>query len=737
MICSNCEKDNPDTNKFCLQCGQALTGGAAVPPAGQPGGRSAAPRSLGRLPRIIGGVLLLVALAVGAYFLLPKLLRSDDYSGREMLLAAPNRRNKVDLSVLRLGDDPKKKAVTIAEGITATGADGISFVYLMSMKDESAVQLIGGTYGGFLPGTNRLVSFFRDNEKTRMLEYVIGAEEPVEIIDASNAQFQSFILPDSRNLFIQEALGADGWRCHVAASGKSATRLVRRADYCGVTGNGAGILAQQVNSKGKIKLTTTDLKGGNEIVLLDGVEGVSFRASSDASHIAYLRSTDNGQSIFLSDNAGNELLKSPDFVEISDYGFVGTSDTLYYIGATEDGVRELYTSVGNKPLIESPALRVIPASDGSTLAVLTGDEDGEGQVSVINLATGEAVKVFSGDFLRMAKADTASPRLLVKEEFNDELVLTATEMSGANPVMLFDDDGFTLSSVKFSPDDNRLFLTLVDEDSLISLFVVPLDGSPGHFVVEEWTDVQLRNLSGDTLLLVGREDMRDDLILFAVKLEPGAKSIELDDNAENFGYAVVAPDGRTVLYNAIVGMNPNNVVVRQIRLDGEGSPEDLYDEMLLVAVRWDEIDPFNWRNTLSWLDTGPVAIAQTMLGDATLITSGSHRGAITRNSALTLLGESFYGELLAFHGLAGQSVRIDVLGSSSITVSNLDPGAILMDAELNDLAYDDDSGNGYDAQIYYSSLPKDGFYYLLVTSYDPSRYGEGDEMTYEVILSLD
>jgi hypothetical protein len=737
MFCTNCGKDNPDTNKFCLQCGQPLVGNAAgvehpAPSPDHPGAQ--VNRRSGRIPLIIGGMLLLIILAAGAYFLLPRLTGGGS-SGREMLLAAPNRRGEADLFVLRLGDDLKEKAVIVAEDITPAGTDSVSFANLIALNESTnriGTQNIGGTYGGFLPGTERLVTFFSDDGKTRMLEYVVGAEEPIEIISANNGWFRSVILPDSRNLFILEALDSGSWRCHIAANGEGATRVVRRADYCDTTGDGTRFLTQQISSNGEMTLTVTDLDGGNEVTLLDKIEAISFRISSDASHVAYLSSTTDGQSVFLFDDSGNELLESDEFVEISDYGFAGTSDTLYYIGANEDGERELYTSIRNEPLVESPALSVIPAFDGSTLAVLTADEDGVGEVSVFNLVTGEVLRVFSGDFLSMATTPTTSPRLLVREVIDDELVLTAAEMSGANPVTLFDDDGYMLNSIRISQGDDRLFLLLNDEDSQISLFVAPLDGSGGFFVVEGWHEIQLRNLSGDTLLLVGREDVRDDTILYAVKLEPGAKPIELDDTADAYGYAVVSPDRKMVFYNAVVGDRPDDVVVRQVQLDGEESPEDLYSKMLLVAVRWDEIEPIN--NTVFWRDAGPVA--QSLLGGTTPIINNFHRGAITSNSLLTLFGDSFYGDILSFRGRAGQFVRIDVLGANSIASSNLDPVATLLDADVNQLDWDDDGGSGTNAQITYT-LPKDGTYYLLVTSPGGSRFGEGDRMAYEVFLSFD
>ena len=719
MFCTNCGRENPDSNKFCLQCGRPLAAGATA--AAQSAAQEQPRRSVGRLPLILGGVALLVALAVGAWFLLPRLTGGE---GREMLLAAPNRNGEVDLSVLRLGDDPKE-AVVIAENVTPSSTTSLG-----TLDNAGDYRNIFGEYGNFLPGGNRLAAHYTEDGKTRLVEYVPGDEAPIEIYNKEAIYLNVALLPGSGSLFITDYIDSSDSRCYVASPGVEAERVARAGD-CSFTADGTHFITRDSNNDGELTVTLADLDGGNEITLLDDVAAQSAQVSADASHIAYLRSTEDGKSFVLLSAAGEELFISDELAQFSSFGFAGKSDTFYYVADTNDGEWELRTSAGGGPPASAPALRVLAAPDGATLAVLTADEEGASEVSVITLATGESVKVASGDNLRMAQL-IDPPRLLVNEQVDGDLKLVAAEWSGANAVTLFDDNDYILGDMTGFPGAGWTLLTLM-RDNLLSLYVAPLDGAPGHFILEDWSMFRVLNGSDDTLLLTGYEDEGDDDVLYAVSLAPDAKLVELDDSADRYGYAVVTPDGRSTLYNAITGDNPDDVVVRRARLDGEEKPEDLFEETWLAAASWADIIP-GPNPSVYWLDAGEIALA--VHGEAQRISGDFHAGAITDASTLdlpVLSDQTIYGDLLAFFGRAGQTVRIDIHGSSTIA-SSLDPAAMLLDGDLNQINWNDDGGSGSDAQIN-STLPEDGIYYLLVTSPGGESFGDGNEMAYEAWIS--
>jgi hypothetical protein len=386
-------------------------------------------------------------------------------------------------------------------------------------------------------------------------------------------------------------------RCYVASPGEKADRIAR-ADSCFLTADGAHVLSEKRNRNNELTLTVTDLDGSNEITLLDDVAASRTQVSSDFSHVAYLNQSEDGQSVILLDDAGENLFASNEYEAITSFGFWGDTDTLYFVGVNEDGEHELRTSAEDGALVEAPAMAVMPTAAGASLAVLTIDKDSSSKLSVLNLGSSELIEVVSGENLWMSLISDP-PRLLALDDTDDELMLIVAEPSGKNPVTLFDDNDYGLLGIIHSPSYDRVLLRLGSEGRS-NLYVAYLDGSPGHFILKDWSQFQVINLSTDTLLLSGREDETDDLALYAATLTADADLIELDDSADAYGYGIIVPDGRVALYNATVGDNLDDIVVRQVRLDGEEPPEDLYEGMLLVATSWAEIDPFNSQNQLYW-----------------------------------------------------------------------------------------------------------------------------------------
>lgn len=596
MFCTNCGRENPDSNKFCLQCGQPLA--AKTTQAGPTAAAPTSPRrSLGRLPLILGGVALLAALAAGAWILLPRLTGGG--GGREMLLAAPNRDGTYDILVSRLGDD-SDKAIIIAKSVPLEDSAGIG-EYLVVNSYHEVVELRSLTEaGGFLPGTDRLiVPLFEEDGHVRIMEYRSGDEAPIEVWSGDTDEFYLAFFEGSSNLFLGEVpTGSTNPRCYLLRSGQEAER-VARADNCMPTIGGTHIVAEDYNNRGELTITVTNVKNDKETILLDDADVQGFDAwsgvSADGSHAVYRA---EGSSVVLVNDTGKEVFRSKDFDSVTRVGFIGQSNDIYYI-VIENDTYSLYTANGG-PWIEAPALNVLPAVDGKSIAVITADENGEGEVSVINAANGAVGPILTGEGLAIAWAE-GGRHLLIKREIDDDLVLIATDPSGANPVTLFDDSGYTLANVPYGRIDGKyLLLGLRDEDNLNSFYAAPLDGNPGFFVLQEWAYVELADISNETLLFAGQEDLSDDdMILYSRKLSPEADTVEIDDMVYAQS-ASIASDGRTAVYSMSWGDGIDDTVVRRTPLDGKGKPEDMLDGVGL-AWQWAPTMRYSW---LSWESAG-------------------------------------------------------------------------------------------------------------------------------------
>lgn len=289
---------------------------------------------------------------------------------------------------------------------------------------------------------------------------------------------------------------------------------------------------------------------------------------------------------------------------------------------------------------------------------------------------------------------------------------------------LFRDSDYTLDRIYLAPDSDVALLALTNSEYLRSLYAAPLDGSGGFFVLEEWANIELLNRAGDTLLLVGQEDSGDDPVLYAVDLSPDAKPVELDDSADEYNQGVIAPDGRSAIYNAITDNDVNGITVRRMPLDGEGRPEDLYEGTALVAASWTNIEFDSQTSETGWQDAGELPTTAAIAGAELIISNQVYGGKIIEQSRFDLGGDigSGYGEIYYFDGSQGQSVTFDVNGSSSIGSSTLDPVLYLLDANLSYVDGDDDGGSGTDARLSIS-LPRTGRYYLVIQD-DSSGYSE-------------
>jgi hypothetical protein len=699
MYCTNCGKDNPDNNKFCLQCGQPLgveAPGGVTPPT--PSGTQRASSS--RLWLGLLGLLVVAGIIAAAVFFVVPALQAP---GPEMVVGFPNRDNEVDLKLLRVGQDEQE-----AQDLADNAIDPNQFTYNASLwytdaqNRERPNRSVGSGFGGFLPNSDRLIIYYLDGEDVRVLDTAIGAEEVVETISTDALPLSLNYLPQLDSLFLSETRD-DNSRCYIAPSGEKATRL-GKADSCYVDRGGNTVLMTERNSDNEFTLSTMDLDGANEVTLLDDIEGVtSFRTSIDFSHIAYhQRTTDDGAEITLIDRmTGDTLLTTGEYVAIVDYAFLGDSNVLFYVAENEDGELELRTSQAADPIATTATLGVPWLSQDPWLIYVTGDEDGENGVYSHNQETGETGEVMVADGLRLAVLSDPA-RILIREASDNELIIHSTNIAGGEMIDLYSEDDVTLTTAYQPADMPMLYFLLQDDSGDEHLFVTPPDQETGFNLIEGWYNIEPLTLSGDgsQLIFKGQEDSGDDWVLYAIAVADGASEIKLDDSGEDYRNAVFDPSGDSVIYTAVEGENVDDVAIYQTPLDGEERPTKLYDEAFISDVRWAALNPFSAGN-LFW--TGNTLEGTSYCPGVRVIAPGD---TLSRT-----LQDPFEGDCLRFNARADEPYTFKLTSPDD---ERFVFALTIYDRFGTQMTYYNGSFTGRDPRLVFTT-PDSGSYFIKVT----------------------
>ncbi len=585
------ETPQEDDGRAVLEIDAQVTTGTESPPSTRASGGK---RRKGLVWGIaIVAVILLVICAVAVAWLvipriqagqMPQIIQDILPKGKQILLAFPDRDDVAELYLLKLGQAQDEGTLLAEEADQAFLAFGV--------WEEQALQgSIVGDYGGFVPGSNRLVFWYTADGDTVIQHMRTGDKEPTEIIE-SEAWGQVFTDPDL--VFIRQRKGEQD-HCYIAQPGSEAER-VAKAGYCTISADGSTIIAVDQDQEG-FTLTVMDINGENETTLLDQVEDVVFyRASGDASHIVYLQRQEEGQQLYLVErDTGDETRVGDEVSEITRYGFVPHSDIVYYVAKAEpEDALGLYTSESDRPLAEAVDFDVGFSPDGQHMVYLV-EVAGEKILYVHSIEDDEDTEVLSGEQIAYHVVYTSPPRVLAVVAEEDEYSLYSASFDGNDVTELLNEDEANLRSISYVRDEPTLYVYMTDKDGERLLFVTPVDEDTGFRLLEEWALIALLNRSPDGRHLVfwGREDKKDDAVLYSIAVEEGADAVELDDDSDGFRNAVFTANGRSVLYTAITGRDPDDVSVYQVAVDGEGRSEELYEEAFLVDVRWDDLLPFS------------------------------------------------------------------------------------------------------------------------------------------------
>ena len=621
MICPYCNGDNIDTYKFCRHCGAKRPEPAAtyvLPQAAPPPSPAAPPPYMppppapayappvtpppytpsiaaqpvqtekkGRPALLIGAiaVVVVVCLAAAAYavFGIWKPFKST-----QMLVGVPNNSNQADLYLLKTGENEKDKNpfVEQVEEVLAT------FIARTSNNPASKLSKPVFNYGSFVPGSNNVLVWYKEGDKTYIKQIKGSAKTPDDLINGSNGTL-SGVVDKNKTLNLTESL-SDSNRCYFAKPGKEAERL-GKGTACLFSTDGSTVLIAD-GTLDKRSLSAIDIGKDKTYEIFNDEPGMQDAAvSAEGSKIAYVQQQQDKSRVTLIEKKNGDTLKeSDDFPRYVGMGFAPAGTNFFYTVGNQDGDMELYV-MNSKDDTKVATAKYIGAQfspKGDQLIYITGDKDGTRTLYVHPMSGGDDVEIANNDSL-LYDVLYAPEFILYTQKDGKELIVSSTDIKGNNGVVLYRQEDMELQALEYVPGQKQVYLLLREVDGKTTLYVTPVDKNSGFNLIEAWAEINLMSVSPDnkTLAFTGRESASDDRYLFSVSAKDGAKIVELDSQAMDIRNAAFTGDGSKIIYTAANGSNPDALEVRRIKTTG-GDYETLYEGAFLVDVQWMEINPF-------------------------------------------------------------------------------------------------------------------------------------------------
>lgn len=539
---------------------------------------------------LVGGALLALLLISGlliaqfAPSLLPK--------GKEILIANPQRSGEYDLYMVKSGQALDRGVLLVEDAQLNSGNVSLQYV---TTRPSYQILTLSANGSGFLPDTNRLVYWYAKRGRVHVEEIRARDSAPVEIMRTDALPLTVWLFRNEKEMFLQETRSGLE-RCYVASPRQPAERLTR-GDGCGPTWHGAYAWSQERNQD-QTSLSLLQMNGrGNPITVYNRQREIGwFEVSKDAKHVAYTQNSRRGWQLYLFTAKGEttqEIGRPGGWIH--QYGFLGTSGTLFYTQEDEDGVLQLFLSTSETPLAEAAGLAVAASDDGRYLIYMTIDRDGERAVSSYDVRAGRSQTILSQDRLQFTLLD-AHNTILLYDQDSDELTVRRANLDGSNLELLFSDDNIASFQMYSLQNDDRLYIALSDGRRYESLFTTSLSKADGFYLAEDWYDITLLNQAGNgrSLVLSMQEDPGDDYVLYSVALQKGSSLVKLDDRYEFYGNAIFSANNRDVLYTGVNSGRFDDVDVLQAPVNGKQSGEVLYKEAQLVDARWGSLEPFQF-----------------------------------------------------------------------------------------------------------------------------------------------
>ena len=710
MLCHNCGGENRDDYKFCIHCGaarqSAATAGTVVlqeassaPAYATPPAESAPKKGLlgNKKALITLGVTLVILCILGAVAVVVLAIQFDllpflGGGGTRMIVGFPSRRGETDLYLLRMGQEQEKGTLLVEEVFPGD-------VYA-SLFQEVYFSNIGSarySFGGFVPGQNYLVYWYADQDgEITVNRIAFNQDTPTELLNSNSNYVWLDIFNNGRDIILGEPRD-DEVRCYISLNNADPDRTAE-GDSCYLTYNTAFLVQYEYDGE-RTTLTLMKLDGSDAVVAIDDMEYVvSYRVSDDGSRVAYHSNEDESQLFLVDGRTGEDISESDPMFNIAEFNFAPLANILYYIAENEDGEMELYImdDEGSLLVTSGVAIGARFTDDGRHLAYLVSDEDGEETLFVYNISNGESTELATGQELTMS-VRRGMNRLFASNQEEDDLTVYSANLDGSDLRTLYSDNNSYLGNISYLHDRAGLFLMFSDDNGDYSLFYTLPDREDGFFVLEEWADITLMNISADgsTLLFTGREDARDDPALYLVQLTDGADFVTLDNDADYYANGVFSSNNRQVIYTAVTGDQEDDVEILQVNVNGEEAPELLYKEAFIVDVEWASMEPF-----LRLFFSDVVEGSSYCPGAPTISIGDELDGNLSSST-----NEYCY----RFRGTEGLvlTFRVDADYDSNLT---------LYDRDGYEVDWDDDSGPGLNPRLI-TTLPADGIYFIKVRAY--------------------
>ncbi len=431
-----------------------------------------------------------------------------------------------------------------------------------------------------------------ESDGTRSLWVVRpDGEDPIEVVSGveqiryryvqtreQQSKYTPFAPKGSRMLFT--ASDGNGQSLYTYALGKEkAERIVRRAESVSYRYSPDGArIAVQVQEKGESRLFVMDIDGGNEVCLLDGVEGSlgSDWLPSGRLLVVLLWDSDRGEySLLLMDDQGEGQVTLVDDVEGLRYRVPPEGDRIAY-AVQEDGEWDVYVADadGSEPTWleggladvelagfspDGKHLLVKTSSDGDYYDLYLLETDGSDQVTLArDIGDGEARFCPGGKRIWYADA----------EDGYGSLYLADTGGGYENLIERRIDD---LAAVDFTPDGRTMVVSL---ESGGNWDLYAADVATGGLVelMSRVDDLGSPVVMDDKRVLFSARD-GDDWSLYIARLD-GGESLELAGPVDWFMGYDASPDGRRIVYSE---MGSRGTRLYVIDADGENR-ERLADE---------------------------------------------------------------------------------------------------------------------------------------------------------------
>ncbi len=616
MKCTKCDHVYEDDSYFCPNCGapnesiiaqsqtQPETSAESIPAADLPLEQASPPpaKKKSLLWLVPVGAILLIGLAALAVFVVAPMLGITIFGGKSkgdgIVVGLAEKSDVTDIYALQLGKSLDDYTAMLEDGNLKSGN-----VYEFTPNGYRIIGRFGGGGGGYVEGSPYLFLSYNDDGDMALYRTTPNPKELEPIFESDN-NFFALSLDAGEIIFINEQR-ENSRRCYVSIKGAKAEE-VAKGDDCTVAATGKVVFLKEVSKDGELTIKSFDIQGENEVVLLDEEKDVRANAYgyNDPGSIIYFV-IDDGKTAYMQiiDTSNGEVIaESDEYNNIRSYDRSFLGEEIWFIAENDDDELELYTLGANgETLIETGSSFIAELDKkGENLVYIVGDEDGEQTVYVHPMKGGDDIELMQGENLSMYLM-LWKDIMLIKEydPENEQTTLYSVNSNGSNLAELFSESDIEVTTITSPLDSPHIFLWQKDDDGLYSIFAATLGSEEGDYILEEWASISILDISSDgsTLLMSGKEEIDDDLILFTIDLAGSFEMTELDDNdMESVTSAVFTADDKAVVYNVRIGDDYDDYEIRRIKTSGDEDAELLFEEAFLVDVEWKMMDSFDSYN---------------------------------------------------------------------------------------------------------------------------------------------